>query len=285
MKLNYRDKIILTVAIVAVVWVIGVMFFIKPAIEKISDTQTKLDDAKTTLSEVQAQVNQDKDLPQKIDETYSQASKLATNFYMRPAYDKTQDATQRVDDLLDAHKLVNEDITINSYVPGKLSPYYVGPYMNQTEMDAIVDAYNEAGVYTEEELQEIAANSGIVLDQNGEPLVDEVVGSYTITYNFYGPLDQVKQFCHDLTTNNEKTLLVNSINFPLQLRDLEPGEELDEDDDPYEYKYMMLNAEGEPEEVESEYPVVKGSMNVQMIVIKELKDPNTIVAPTDADAS
>ena len=46
MKLNYRDRILLTAVIVVLVWVAGVMLFIKPAIERMQDSQAALDDAK-----------------------------------------------------------------------------------------------------------------------------------------------------------------------------------------------------------------------------------------------
>lgn len=52
MKLNYRDRIVLTAVIVILVWVAGVMLFIKPAIENLQDSQAALDDAKVTLSEL-----------------------------------------------------------------------------------------------------------------------------------------------------------------------------------------------------------------------------------------
>ena len=66
MKLNYRDRIVLTAVIVILVWVAGVMLFIKPAIENLQDSQAALDDAKVTLSELKERNKKDENLPERI---------------------------------------------------------------------------------------------------------------------------------------------------------------------------------------------------------------------------
>lgn len=234
MKLNYRDRILLTALIVALVWVGGIMLFIKPAIEDIGSAQTELDEAKVTLSDLEAQIDADKDLDTRIEEAYEQASKIAVNFY---DYQEAQVATQNVDDLLDADNLKNLNMSISAYSTVALSPYMYSSALVQTDVDILVQAYEDEGK-TEEPADENAENP-----EEQVLLVPQTIGNYSITFEFEGKIDDVKNFCEKLKSNDKKTLVLESI-------DVKFGE--DENDD------------------------VNGTMTLNMIVLKKLTNPSEV---------
>lgn len=207
------------------------MLFIKPAIEDIGSAQTELDEAKVTLSDLEAQIDADKDLDTRIEEAYEQANKIAVNFY---DYQEAQVATQNVDDLLDADNLKNLNMSISAYSTVALAPYMYSSALVQTDMDILVKAYEDEGK-TEGPADENAENL-----EEQVLLVPQTIGNYSITFEFEGKIDDVKNFCEKLKSNDKKTLVLQSI-------DVKFGEE-DGDD-------------------------VKGTMTLNMIVLKKLTNP------------
>ena len=71
MKLNYRDKMILIVVFVLLIIVAGFMLFIKPAIDECSQASSDLESAKVQLSELEDQVDKDKNLAAEIQTLYT----------------------------------------------------------------------------------------------------------------------------------------------------------------------------------------------------------------------
>jgi hypothetical protein len=201
MKLNYRDKVLLTALIVILVWIAGIMLFIKPAIDDVSAAQTELDDAQVTLSDKQAQIEADKDLQQRIDTAYEEVEKVSKRFY---DYQETQEATQKVDDLLatSGHEITNTNMTISSYSTTTLKPFSYKDDQITTDIDQIVDEYNAVTSDADETTD---------ADSTVTDLIEQTIGKYTISFNFEGKADDVKYFCDTLKSNDEKTLLVNSL--------------------------------------------------------------------------
>ena len=80
MKLNYRDKMILIVVFVLLIIVAGFMLFIKPAIDECRQASSDLESAKVQLSELEDQVDKDKNLAAEIQTLYTSTSQVAANF-------------------------------------------------------------------------------------------------------------------------------------------------------------------------------------------------------------
>lgn len=249
MKLNYRDKVMLTVVIVILVWVAGVMLFIKPAIDDVKDAQTKLDEAKVTLSDLQDRIDEDKDLDARIEEAYNQVVQISNDFY---TYQQTQEATKVVDTLLGEDNIKNSNMSISEYSTVDIEPYAFATSIANTEIDDIVDEYDKIGGETEEdaegenaEANANAADASTAQDQAAAPQ-KQVIGNYTISFDFEGELDDVKNFCDKLKSNEFKTLLVNELS-------------------------LKFDEDGSGNLSDSK---VKGSMNLNMYVLKKLQDPN-----------
>lgn len=220
MKLNYRDKIVLTVLIVVFVWVAGVMFFIKPAIEDVQSAQNQLENAKVTLADLEAKIAADGDLDQKIKDAYVEADKLSQTFY---TYQEAQDATQLMEDLLDTDELTNNNMVISDYSDSVLSPYYfVKPTPIAGIDQQVLDfaAENEA-TDEPEEVEEVE-------EDPDAPQVGTVsIGTYSISFSFNGSLEKINDFCEKLkTSNTEKTIIIDNISFPHS-----NSEELSSDDE------------------------------------------------------
>lgn len=233
MKLNYRDKILLTVVIVILVWVAGIMLFIKPAISDVSDASAKLDTQKATLSDLQAQIDADKDLDTRIDTAYSEVTQLSNNFY---SYQQTQEATQVVDDLLKTDNIVNEDMTISSYSTMVLKAYAFDVQSATTEMDTKVDDYVNGTTENTDEAADGTTSAAV----NANAGNGQSIGAYTISFSFTGTLDDVKNFCTKLKSNPEKTLVIDECSFKFK---------------------------------EDSTTEVEGSMSLSMIVLKKLPTP------------
>lgn len=242
MKLNYRDRILLTAVIVLLVWAAGIMLFIKPAIEDLGDAQTALEDAKVTLSDLEQQIDADKDLDARIEEAYDAASKIAMNFY---DFQEAQVATQNVDDLLDADNLTNLNMSISSYSTVALQPYMYASNVVTTDMDSLVVDYENEGVVSEDNVD---VNSEITEGSEQSLLTPQTIGCYTISFDFNGNIDDVKNFCEKLKSNEKKTLVLQSID-------------------------VSFGSEEEGEAAASESDEVSGSMSLNMIVLRKLADP------------
>lgn len=122
MKLNYRDKMILIVVFVLLIIVAGFMLFIKPAIDECSQASSDLESAKVQLSELEDQVDKDKNLAAEIQTLYTSTSQVAANFY---DYQVAYKATDKVRELfnVDDVKIKNSNMTISSYGSTVLSAF------------------------------------------------------------------------------------------------------------------------------------------------------------------
>lgn len=236
MKLNYRDKVLLTTVIVVLVWVAGIMLFIKPAIEDVNTAQSSLDEATVSLSDLQNQIEQDKDLQRRIDKSYSDVTKLSANFY---DYQLTQDATQTVDDLLTTDSISNTDMKISAYESKILAPFTYESTQVSTDIDNQVKDYDNGTVTTTTDTATTTTS-----DANASP--DLTIGNYTITVSFKGAYTDVQNFCEKLTSNTEKSLVINS----LKIDDVTADQ-------------------------------VEGTMELNMMVLSKLSDPNSTTAASE----
>lgn len=248
MKLNYRDRIVLTVVIVVLVWVAGIMLFIRPSIDNLKDSQAALDDAKAQRSDLQDRVDADADLPERIVAAYKEVTELTESFY---EVQETQLASQLVDDLLDEDEIVNLNMSISDYAIYSLNPFAYVSDRSKSEMDMQVESYKN----------QVApgAESDAETEEGEEPAegtvapAPQTIGSYAITFNFVGKLEDVEKFCEKMqTSNDQKTMVINSLN------------------------YSFAKSGGDEDAAAAEDgTVIQGSMELRMMVVEKLPDPNT----------
>ena len=116
------------------------------------------------------------------------------------------------------------------------------------DADAMVDEYMAQG-------QPLTPETA---PAEGEAVAGPVtIGSYEITLNFEGKIDDVQRFCDKMKNSNEqKTTMVSSINYKFDTKKVE-------------------GKDGESKEEVSDEDV-SGTMTLTMMVVKKLPDPNTL---------
>lgn len=206
MKLNYRDKMILIVVFVLLIIVAGFMLFIKPAIDECSQASSDLESAKVQLSELEDQVDKDKNLAAEIQTLYTSTSQVAANFY---DYQVAYKATDKVRELfnVDDVKIKNSNMTISSYGSTVLSPFTYESTATATDFDTKVDEYNNAST-----TDSSAADANI--DANAADTNEtaaQTIGYYSLNIQFKSSLSGFKNFADNLTTNNEKSMVIENV--------------------------------------------------------------------------
>lgn len=207
MKLNYRDKMILIVVFVLLIIVAGFMLFIKPAIDECSQASSDLESAKVQLSELEDQVDKDKNLAAEIQTLYTSTSQVAANFY---DYQVAYKATDKVRELfnVDDVKIKNSNMTISSYGSTVLSPFAYESTATATDFDTKVDEYNNAST-----TDSSAADANT--DENAADTNEtaaQTIGYYSLSIQFKSSLSGFKNFADNLTTNNEKSMVIQNVN-------------------------------------------------------------------------
>lgn len=234
MKLNYRDKMILIVVFVLLIIVAGFMLFIKPAIDECSQASSDLESAKVQLSELEDQVDKDKNLAAEIQTLYTSTSQVAANFY---DYQVAYKATDKVRELfnVDDVKIKNSNMTISSYGSTVLSPFAYESTATATDFDTKVDEYNNAST-----TYSSAADANT--DENAADTNEtaaQTIGYYSLNIQFKSSLSGFKNFADNLTTNNEKSMVIENVSI----------ENVNESE-------------------------ISGSMTLNMYVLKKLADPS-----------
>lgn len=238
MKLNYRDKMILIVVFVLLIIVAGFMLFIKPAIDECSQASSDLESAKVQLSELEDQVDKDKNLAAEIQTLYTSTSQVAANFY---DYQVAYKATDKVRELfnVDDVKIKNSNMTISSYGSTVLSPFAYESTATATDFDTKVDEYNNA---SKTDSSAADANTDANTDENAADTNEtaaQTIGYYSLNIQFKSSLSGFKNFADNLTTNNEKSMVIENVSI----------ENVNESE-------------------------ISGSMTLNMYVLKKLADPS-----------
>lgn len=209
MKLNYRDKMILIVVFVLLIIVAGFMLFIKPAIDECSQASSDLESAKVQLSELEDQVDKDKNLAAEIQTLYTSTSQVAANFY---DYQVAYKATDKVRELfnVDDVKIKNSNMTISSYGSTVLSPFAYESTATATDFDTKVDEYNNESTTDSSAADANADANAAAEDPNAA--AGQTIGYYSLNIQFKSSLSGFKNFADNLTTNNEKSMVIENVN-------------------------------------------------------------------------
>ena len=236
MKLNYRDKMILIVVFVLLIIVAGFMLFIKPAIDECSQASSDLESAKVQLSELEDQVDKDKNLAAEIQTLYTSTSQVAANFYDYQVAYKAPDKVRELFNVDDV-KIKNSNMTISSYGSTVLSPFAYESTATATDFDTKVDEYNNASTTDSSAADANADANAAAEDPNAA--AGQTIGYYSLNIQFKSSLSGFKNFADNLTTNNEKSMVIENVNI----------ENVNESE-------------------------ISGSMTLNMYVLKKLADPS-----------
>lgn len=196
MKMSYRDKVILIVLLVILVWVIGVMYFIKPKLDDLDAANKEYDAAVLTLESKKAEIEADKNLKERVNEAYDRVIKLCDVFYDQMTSDEV---STKIDTLLDDDKIENDSLTISAYSATTLDTVDPSAAELVTDFDRIAKESRELGqtVDLNQIVSEVEGASGPV-----------PVPSYTVSFGFKCKLDDLKNFLDNLIGAEHKSLVV-----------------------------------------------------------------------------
>ena len=223
MKLSYRDKVILIVLLVIIVWVVGVMFFIKPKFEELDDANKELETQNGILAEKQEVIKKDEGLRERVQEAYNNVIKLADVFYDTKISEtenrNTPDVSREIDEMLDKFDIENDRLDISQYSTMVLDKVSSAPQRLVTDLDKIADDIHQLG-------QQIQAADGNVATSNDPkaPTGPVSVPAYTVSFGYKCELDNLKKFFDSLRSNTQRSLVVSSCSIADVKADVVTGE-------------------------------------------------------------
>lgn len=199
MKLTQRDKMLLTIVVLIIVWALGIVFFIKPKIDEVSSKNTQLTDVETQLDKAKLEVEAAKTIKEDCNTALKAAQEGAKNFFDVP---RAYEAERYLANVLAGSETGEGRVEITSLSiqgPAAVSLSIYNPAPQAGINIPINDAANISGSSTEETVVNTA--------------IGETLGCYNYTVNFkaYRP-DLMKFLTNIKTTENGSSLIVTSLN-------------------------------------------------------------------------
>ena len=194
MNLNAREKLVLVFVLVVVIWIAGILTFIKPAIDDVKAAQSTLDDKKVELAEKLQRIEDDKNLEQDIRVAYDKAVESGKIFYPRMVQ---HDAATEMQNLLDIdgdekQDIHNDMMSVTPMITGGLSRYIFYPTDVKTKIDYIV------------------AQMDVPTTEQATVPSETSLTSYTFSTHFIATKEDVQTFMENLLNNEKKTMVIKS---------------------------------------------------------------------------
>lgn len=199
MKLTNRDKMLLTILLLALVWALGIMFFVKPKINDVSSKNTELKEVQEQLVVAQQAVEAAKTIKDDCNTALKSAQEGAQNFFDVPkAYEAEQYLTKVLaGDANGNGKIEISSLSINGPSAASLSTYAPSEKTGITGVP-IIDA---ATLVT-----------GTTTSQNVTTSAGETLGCYNYTVTFKARRADLMKFLTNVkATENGNSLIVTSL--------------------------------------------------------------------------
>lgn len=198
MKLTNRDKTLLTVLVLAIVWALGVMFVIKPKINDVSSKNAELKDVQEQLVVAQQAVESAKTIKEDCNTALKSAQEGAQNFFDIPkAYEAEQYLTKVLaGDANGNGKIDISSLSINGPSAASLSTYSPSVSQGISGVPVIDSATLVTGTTTET----VTSSAG------------ETLGCYNYTVSFKARRADLMKFLTNIkATENGNSLIVTSL--------------------------------------------------------------------------
>ena len=192
MKLTYRDKILLIVIALIVIWAAGIALVVKPKIDDVSAAQTELETVQANYEKAQQDLVAAEGVKTQCNELLKQAQEYAGNFYSVP---KSFEAEEILLTLLqnDSNPIDIKNMSITGPSAAALTPYTV----QSTEVTIpIIDAADIGGTN-----QQVQNNVNAAVSS-------QTVGCYTYTVSYTANRDDLLSFIDKIPSSNNKASLV-----------------------------------------------------------------------------
>ncbi len=188
MKLTGRDKGLIIGVIVAIVWLVGILNFIKPNVQKIKEKNVELENKTTELNTLEAQVEEEKNLPQEVEDLKKEAVEIRSLFYSKK---KVTEVDEIIKTKFDDAKVEIDGMTINNEAALTLAPYMYAP------AEVATDITNAAKIY------EITDDSSSTASTNNNKANQTNTLGYTVTVNYSAKKDDLNKFLAELSEKKD----------------------------------------------------------------------------------
>lgn len=194
MKLNHRDKLLLIGVFVVLIWVAGIMLFIKPALEDMKSASQTLDAKEIELSGLEKQIDDDKNLPQDVEDAHAEASKIADVFYNLLQQHEAMTEVQGqfdFDDKREGQEIKNSDLSISQMQVASLEKFTEEKRIKLSQAQIIVDGMNEIDT----------SKLDTAIDVN----------DYEMSFKFTATKKDLIAFIQNLQTNPDRSLVIKTL--------------------------------------------------------------------------
>lgn len=194
MKLNHRDKLLLIGVFVVLIWVAGIMLFIKPALEDMKSASQTLDAKEIELSGLEKQIKEDENLPQDVEKAHEEANEIADVFYGLLQQHEAMTEVQGqfdLDDKKEGQEIKNLDLSISEMQVESLDKFTEKNRLKLSQAQIIVDGVNEVDT------------------SKLETVID--VNDYSMSFKFTSTKKDLITFIQNLQTNPDRSLVIRSL--------------------------------------------------------------------------
>lgn len=194
MKLNHRDKLLLIGVFVVLIWVAGIMLFIKPALDDMKNASQTLDAKEIELSGLEKQIDEDKNLPQDVENAHAEASEIADVFYGLLQQHEAMTEVQGqfdFDDKREGQEIKNSDLSISEMQVATLDKFTEENRIKLSQAQIIVDGMNEVDT------------------SQLETITD--VNDYEMSFKFTATKKDLIAFIQNLQTNPDRSLVIKTL--------------------------------------------------------------------------
>ena len=235
MKLNQRDKLILIVVLVVLIWRVGIMFFIKPAIESVNAASDTLDAKEMELEGLQKRLKEEASLPDDCDKAYKEATDAASMFYPKMVQYEAATEMQNqldVDPNAEGQEIMNQGLTITQLATTNISRYVFNEYSVSSPLDGIVSPL---------EVTDVETTPTFALGS---------LSSYTFQFTFTAHREDIMKFIENLQNNSHRSLVVTNLSIP------------------------NMNGTGNGEGETEENPELEGSITLELLMVPDIMSPD-----------
>lgn len=193
MNMNSRDRLILIVVLVIVVWVAGVMLFIKPAFGDVQTASQTLDAKEIELADLEKQIKEDEDLPQRAQDAFDTLNKTVEIFYPAQAQHEAMMNVQKlldVDSKTSEQDIQNLDMKISTADSVDLGRYIYSPEIVSNTFDQIIS--DEA-------------------DQTNVEIEPLELSAYSMSFNFTATKENLLTFFDNLQNQAPRSIVIDTV--------------------------------------------------------------------------
>lgn len=198
MKLTQRDRVMLTVLVIALLIFCGAWFIIRPAWKEVQDSKKEYNDLRSTYQQKQQEVEEKAHVRDEVITITDECNKLRERFYED---ESAVNISHEVKQQMDEDKIEITSLTFSQSLK-QLAPY---SYTSFGGVDTPFDDYANIG---------IGNASGDQAGTESTVIPTENIGCYNFTIQFKGATrDQIFSYIDKLKTLEYNTLVVTSLSF------------------------------------------------------------------------